>query len=89
MSIKDNIIPHIREWKTSEAWDTLKNLYETNTKNQILHLKSKLLSAKMEENESVSNFISRIKDRKDKLCYIGERLSSTNLVTVTLNGMLD
>jgi len=54
-----------------------------------LYLKSKLLSIKIEENESVSNFISRIKDLKDKLGDIGETISSTNLVTVTLNGMLD
>ena len=44
-----------------------------------MYLKSKLLSIKMEENESVSNFISRI----------GETISSTYLVTVTLNGVLD
>ena len=90
MSIKDNIIPHIRECKTSkETWDTLKNLYETKTTNQILYLKSKLISIKMEENENISSFISRIKDLKDKLGDIGETTSSTNLVTVTLNGMLD
>eukprot|EP00253_Pinus_taeda_P018031 PITA_18031 len=90
MTVKDNIIPHIRECKTSkETWDTLKNLYETKTTNKILYLKSKLLSIKMEENESVSDFISRIKDLKDKLGDIGESVSSTDLVTVTLSGMLD
>ena len=90
MTIKDNIIPHIRECKTSkETWDTLKNLHETKTTNRILYLKSKLLSIKMEENESVSDFISRIKDLKDKLGDIRESVSSTDLVTVTLNGMLD
>lgn len=90
VTVKDNIIPHIRECKTSkETWDTLKNLYETKTTNRILYLKSKLLSIKMEENESVSDFISRNKDLKDKLGNIGESVSSTNLVTVTLGGMLD
>ena len=90
MSIKDNIIPHIRECKTSkETSDTVKNLYETNNTNRILYLMSKILSIKMEENESISNFISRIKDLKDKLGDIGETISSTDLVTVTLNGMLD
>jgi hypothetical protein len=43
----------------------------------------------MEENENISNFLSRIKEMKDKLGDIGEKISSTNLVTVTLNGMLD
>lgn len=90
MMVKDNIIPHIRECKTSkETWDTLKNLHETKTTNQILYLKSKLLSIKMEENESVSDFISRIKYLKDKLGDIGESISNRDLVTVTLTGMLD
>jgi hypothetical protein len=43
----------------------------------------------MEENENIINFLSRIKDLKDKLEDIGENISNTNLVTVTLNGMLD
>jgi hypothetical protein len=43
----------------------------------------------MEENENISNFLSRIKELKDKLGDIGEKISSTDLVTVTLNGMLD
>jgi hypothetical protein len=41
----------------------------------------------MEENESVSTFVSRIKELKDKLGDIGESVSSTDLVTITLNGM--
>ena len=37
MSVKDNIIPHIRDCATSKAtWDTLKGLYETTNANRIL-----------------------------------------------------
>jgi hypothetical protein len=44
MSVKDSIIPHIRDCKTSnDTWKTLKDLYETKNTNQILFLKSKLL----------------------------------------------
>jgi hypothetical protein len=43
----------------------------------------------MEVNESVSDFISRIKDIKDKLGNIGEKVSNTDLVTITLNGILE
>jgi hypothetical protein len=36
MSVKDNIIPHIRDAKTSkETSKTLKKLYETNNTNHI------------------------------------------------------
>lgn len=61
----------------------LKNLYESNNTNRLMSLKSKLVSIKMEENESISNFILRIKDLKDKL---GDALSQSLL---TLNEMLD
>jgi hypothetical protein len=68
MSVKDNIIPHIREAKTSaETWTTLKALYETSNTNRILCLKTKLLSIKMDGNESVSSFLGGIKEVKDKL----------------------
>jgi hypothetical protein len=90
MSVKDNIIPHIRDCSTSkETWTTLKDLYESKNTNWILSLKSKLLYVKMEVNESVSDFISRIKDTRDKLGNIGEKVSNIDLVTITLNGMLE
>ena len=41
MSIKDSIIPHIREANTSaETWIVLKYLYETSNTNRILFLKN-------------------------------------------------
>jgi hypothetical protein len=43
----------------------------------------------MDGNESVSSFLGRIKEVKDKLVNIGETVSNTDLVTITLNGMLE
>ena len=90
MSIKDSIIPHIREAKTStETWTVLKYLYETSNTNHILFLKTQLLGIKMDGNETISSFLGRIKEVKDKLGNIGEKFSNTDLVTITLNGMLE
>ena len=62
MSVKDSIIPHIREATTSIAtWTTLKALYETSNTNHILFLKTKFLGIKMDGNESVSSFLGRLK----------------------------
>jgi len=66
----------------------LKGLYETTNTSQILFLKTKILSLKMEANENISNLISRVKDLSDKLGDIGEKVSSTDLVTITLNGFV-
>jgi hypothetical protein len=89
MSVKDSIIPHIRDATTFvAACTTLKAMYETSNTNRILFLKTKLLGIKMDGNESVSSFLGRIKEVKDKLVNIGETVSNTDLVTITLNGML-
>ena len=84
MSVKDNIILHIRECNTS----TLKGLYETSNSNHILFLKTKLLSIKMEEREDVNNYISRIKDLRHKPTDIGEKVFNYDIVTITLKGIL-
>ena len=90
MSIKDNIIPHIRDGKSStEIWMTLKTLYQKQNTNHILSLKGKLFVMRMEENESAAGFIARVKDLKDRLGDIGEKVSNSDLVTITLNGMKD
>jgi hypothetical protein len=90
MSVKDYIIPHIREATTStETWTMLKELYETSNTNRILFLKTKLLGIKMDGNESVSSFLGHIKEVKDKLVNIGEIVFNTDLVTITLNCMLE
>jgi hypothetical protein len=90
MSIKDSIIPHIRDATTPAAtWIALKALYETSNTNRILFLKTKLLGIKMDGNESVSSFLGRIKEVKDRLVNVGEIVSNTDLVTITLNGMLE
>jgi hypothetical protein len=90
MSVKDSIIPQIREANTSaETRKTLKALYETSNTNHILFLKNKLLGIKIDGNESISSFLGRIKEVKDKLGNIGETISNTDMVTITLNGMLE
>ena len=45
-------------------------------------MKTKLLSIKMEANESVSKFISHIKDLSDKLGDSGEKVNNIDLVTI-------
>lgn len=90
MSIKDNIIPHIRECKkTNEILGILKDLYEIRNSNHLLFLKSKILSLNMERNETVASFIARIKDLKNKLSDIGDVVADTDLVTITNNDVTD
>ena len=89
MYVKGNIIPDIRDCKTSkDTWNKLKGLYETSDSNRILFLKTKLLSIKMEVNESITKYLSHIKDLRDNLGGIGKEMSSSDLVIVPLKGLL-
>jgi hypothetical protein len=85
MSVKDIVIPHIRDYTTSkETWTTLKDLYDSKNTNRVMYLKSKLISTRMEENESISDFISRIKYIKDKLGNICEIESISNIMNTNI-----
>ena len=90
LSVKYCIIPHIRDCKTSNnIWTVLKDMYEIKNTSRTLFLRKKILSIKMEENESIYSFISRIKEVKDKLSDIGQTMENDDLVTITMNGMTD
>ena len=89
MSLKDSIIPHIKDCKTSkETWEILKGLYEITNSNRILFLKTKLLSMKMEAHEYITTYVSRIKYLCDQLSAIGDKISNSDMVTITLKGLI-
>ncbi len=90
LSVKVCIILRIQECKTvNDIWMILKEMYEIKNTSRTFYLRKKILSIKMEENEYVSSFISRIKEVKDKLTDIGENVSNGDLVTITMNNMTD
>ena len=85
MFVKDNIIPHIRDYKTSKKTsEILKGLYETTNSNRILFLKTKLLSMKMEAHENIATYVSRIKDLCDQLTAISDKVFNSDMITITL-----
>ena len=86
LSVKYCIIPHIQECKlATDISTTLKDLYKIKKINLLLFLKCKILSIKMEENELVVAFISRIKELRDKQGGIGVIMPNINLITITMN----
>ena len=57
--IRDNLIPHVAEKKTTyEMWNTLKGLYEAKNENWIMALKETLQGTKMEKGEGVAYFLT-------------------------------
>ena len=67
--------------------EKLKGLYQTSDSNRILFLNTKLFSIKMDANETMNKYLSRIKDFRDNMGDVGEELFSTDLVSITLKGL--
>jgi hypothetical protein len=72
--VKDHLIPHLAEKKTTkEMWDALKNLFEVKKENRKMALKAKLHDTKMGKEESVSSYLTRVAQVKYELasCWRG------------------
>jgi hypothetical protein len=85
--VKDHLIPHLVEKKTTkEMWDALKNLYEVKNENLKMALKDKLHDTKMGKGESVSSYLTQVSQVKDELAAVGEVISDSKLVRLALKG---
>jgi hypothetical protein len=57
--VKDHLIPHLTEKKTTkEMWVALKKLFEAKNENRKMALKDKLHDTKMGKEESVSSYLN-------------------------------
>jgi hypothetical protein len=85
--VKDHLIPHLAEKKTTkEMWDALQNLFEAKNENRKMASKAKLQDTKMGNEESVSSYLTRVAQVKDELVAVGEVISDSELVRITLKG---
>lgn len=72
---------------TKECYDTLVKLYETKATSQKRLLKSQLRSLKMESDESVNSFFTKISNLKDKLLAIGVSTDDDDRVQTVFDGL--
>ena len=85
--VKDHLIPHLVEKKTTqEMWDALKNLFEAKNENRKMALKDKLHDTKMGKGERVSSYLTWVAQVKDELAAVGEVISDSELVRIALKG---
>jgi hypothetical protein len=85
--VRDPLIPHLAEKKTTkEMWEALKNLYEAKNEKCKMTLKDKMHSIKMAMGESVVPYLTRLAQVKDELAVVGEVISDSKLVRITLRG---
>jgi len=85
--VKDNLIPHLAEKKTAkEMWDTLKNLYEAKNENRKMALRDKLHDVKMNKDDNVASYLTRVAQVIDELAAVGEVIPDLELVRIALKG---
>ena len=71
-SIKEELMPNITSLKTAkECYDTLVNLYEKKAPSQKRVLKKRLPTLKLNKDESVGSFFTKIAQVRDQLIAIG------------------
>ena len=82
-------MPIITPLKTAkECYDSLVKLYETKATSQKRLLKSQLRSLKMERDESVNSFFTKISHLKDQLLAIGVSVDDDDLVQTLFDGII-
>ena len=80
-SVKETVIPNITALKTAkECFDILTNLYEKKAPSQKRVLKKRLQTLKMNKDEGVGPFFTRIEQVRDQLTAIGIAIDDNDLV---------
>jgi hypothetical protein len=85
--VKDHLIPHLVEKKTTkEMWDALIKLYQSENQNQKMALRDKVHATKMERGEGVTSYLTRLTQVRDELVTVGDIIPEEELVRISLNG---
>ena len=78
----------VTPFKTAkECFDTLANLYERKAPNQKRVPKNKLRTLKMEKDEGVASFFTKISQVRDQLLAIGVTVDEDDLVQTVVDGL--
>lgn len=87
-SVKENLMPIITPLKTAkECFDTSIKLYETKAPSQNKLLKNQLRTLKIEKDESINPFFTKISQIKDQLLAIGIAVDDDDLVQIAIFGL--
>ena len=86
-SVKETLMPNITSLKTAkECFDTLTNLYEKKAPSQKRVLKKRLQTLKMNKDEGVGPFFTKIAQVRDQLTAIGIAVDDNDLVQMGHQG---
>jgi hypothetical protein len=85
--VKDHLIPHLSGKTTArDMWEALKGLFQSKNENHKMVLREKLRDTKMTGSDTVTTYLTRIRQVRDELAAIGETMDDSELVRTTLKG---
>ena len=89
-SIKDSKMPLVQSLPTAkECMDTLSKLYDVDAPSLKRSLKKELFTMKMEKNEIVASFFSRITQLKEQLYAIAAMTKLDDFIGAAIDGLPD
>jgi hypothetical protein len=85
-AVKDHIIPHlIGKTYAYEVWATLCKLYQSSNENQKMVLHDRPRGIRMLKDESVTSFLGRYTQIRDKLGAVREVVDPNSMVSTAIN----
>lgn len=88
LSISDNLVGLVIEYSDPVmVWKTFKDQFNSGDQSQVLTLMDKLQSLKMNEGNSIEEYIKKIRELCNRLTSMGERISNWNSNQLVMNGL--
>ena len=89
-SIKDSMMPLLQPLSTTkECMDALSKLFDTNAPSQKRTLKKQLHSIKMDKDETIASFFSRISQLKEQLLAVGAQTKEDDFIGAAIDELPD
>jgi hypothetical protein len=84
--VRDHIIPHLtRKTYAYEMWASLCKIYQSSNENQKMVLHDRLRGIRMLKDKSVTSFLGRYTQIRDKLGAVREVVDPNSMVRTTMN----
>jgi hypothetical protein len=88
-AVDESIFPRISAAQSSkQAWTILKNTYEGAAVTKLQTLRSKFENAKMQSNESVNDYITKIQDLVNQMRTLGEEVLEKRMIEKILRSLV-
>jgi hypothetical protein len=88
LSVTDEMLPEVQNGQTvAVIWKQLKETHKISDKGRVLFLNNMLFSIKMSEGASLQHHLLKIKDIREQLEAIGQKMEKEDMVVITLNNL--